>query len=97
MEHKEWRVERTQQNISCSWEVKEDKTTVAYCPNEQTALSICAAHNQQPKLVKALRELVKAMRKYEMDTDESPPFHHRTLMAKAESALAKLEAANAPK
>ena len=37
-----------------------------------------------------LRELVKAMRDYEMDVDEPSPERHRAMMARAEALLGHL-------
>lgn len=42
-----------------------------------------------PELLEALQEVVKAMRQYEMDVDESAPYKHRKMMEKAELALSK--------
>ncbi|MEE9584759.1 MAG: hypothetical protein V3W51_04680 [Candidatus Brocadiales bacterium] len=44
-----------------------------------------------PELLAALNELVVAMRLYQMDYDEEPPYQHRVMMERAEAAIAKVE------
>ena len=44
------------------------------------------------ELLKAsLRELIQAMRRYEMDVDESPPYEHREMIRRAEELLQSQE------
>lgn len=44
-----------------------------------------------PDLFEALKCVVAAMKKYEIDTDESPTYQHRDIMARATAAIAKAE------
>lgn len=39
------------------------------------------------RLVRALERLIAAMEDYEMDVDDSPPHHHRSMMQDARAAL----------
>ncbi len=42
-----------------------------------------------PELLASLRELLAAMEDYQMDVDDTPPFTHRQMMARAYAALAR--------
>lgn len=48
------------------------------------------------ELLEALNEMVVAMRLYQMDFDEEPPYRHRAMMERAEAIIAKYEIVKEP-
>ena len=50
-----------------------------------------ALQSRLAKCVDALKEMVEAMKRYEMDVDEEPPFKHRKIMEEAKQTLREWE------
>lgn len=68
---------------------KFDRSTRAQSINDDEALANATLMAAAPDLLESCRELVQAMRDYEMEVDGDKPEKHRRMMRRASAAIKK--------
>ncbi|EIQ01111.1 hypothetical protein OpiT1DRAFT_05679 [Opitutaceae bacterium TAV1] len=78
---------------SCA-DVGDQETAAEYM---EIARAIRALLKERDTLIESVSEMVKAMELYEMEVEESPPYKHRQMMARARALLSPNTPAQPPK